>query len=656
MLPLAAAMLSPTLPADAKMRAVCCNQDLRLSKRRLPVGAEVQPEGGVHFRVWAPQRERVRVVLESGAGAPAAVALERESAEDGYYSGVCVEAGAGTVYRYELDDDAARYPDPASRYQPDGPHGPSVVVDPSAFAWSDGGWRGATLDRQILYEMHVGTFSKEGTWRGAQCEIEELAGAGITMLEVMPIADFPGRFGWSYDGVGLFAPTWLYGQPDEMRSFVNDAHAFGMAVILDVVYNHVGPDGNYLGAFSPWYFSSKHRTDWGPAINFDGEHAGPVREFIASNARYWIDEFHLDGLRLDATQDIHDDSPSHILRDIAQAARAAGAPRGIVLIAENERQQTRLVRSEEAGGWGLDALWNDDFHHSALVALTGRNEAYYSDYLGWPQEFVSVAKYGYLYQGQWYKWQSQPRGTPTFDLPPNVFVNFIQNHDQVANTARGERPNLLATTGKYRAMTALMLLLPGTPLLFQGQEFGATTPFLYFCDHKAEISKQVREGRAKFLAQFRSLSLPEMQSVFADPGNPHTFEMAKLDFSERTRNAGTYQLHKDLIALRRGDAVFSSPRPRGVDGAVLAANAFVLRYFGDSEGDRLVLVNLGTDLYLSPSPEPLLAPAPGKPWRVIWSSEDPKYGGLGTFPPDTADNWRIPGNAAVVLSSEEKIA
>ncbi len=271
------------------------------------------------------------------------------------------------------------------------------------------------------------------------------------------------------------------------------------------------------------------------------------------------------------------------------------------------------MRPEKAGGYGLDALWNDDFHHSALVALTGRNEAYYSDYLGTPQEFVSAAKYGYLYQGQWYRWQSQPRGTPALDLPPTAFVNFIQNHDQVANTARGERPNMLATPGKYRAMTALLMLMPGTPMLFQGQEFGATTPFLYFCDHKAEISKQVREGRAKFLAQFRSLSLPEMQAVFADPGNPHTFEMSKLDFSEREKNA------ESLSASQRSDrsspdrsGFFESPAPRSLDGAVLAADAFVLRYFSESHGDRLLVVNLGTDLYLSPSPEPLLAPPSGK--------------------------------------------
>ncbi len=608
---------------------------------------------GVHFRVWAPVHDRVRVRLESGPGAPLVIDLAKESGDEGYRSGSSPDAAAGTTYRYELDDDPTPYPDPASRYQPDGPHGPSQVIDPQAFEWTDDAWRGVSRDGQIVYEMHVGTFSKEGSWRGAQAQLEELAAAGITLIEVMPVADFPGRFGWGYDGVDLFAPTWLYGQPDDMRSFVNEAHAHGIGVILDVVYNHLGPDGNYLPTFSPWYFSENYRNDWGTGLNFDGDHSGPVREFYRTNAEYWIDEFHLDGLRLDATQDIKDASPIHILREIANAARRAARHRTIVLIAENEPQQTLLVRPEEAGGFGLDALWNDDFHHSALVALTGRNEAYYSDYLGKPQEFISAAKYGYLYQGQWYLWQAQRRGTPTRGLAPAAFVNFIQNHDQIANTARGERPNLIATQGKYRAMTALLMLMPGTPMLFQGQEFGATTPFLYFCDHKAEIGKSVREGRAKFLSQFRSLSLPEMQPVFADPGNPHTFEMAKLDFSEREKNAGAYQLHKDLIALRRTDAIFSAPQAGALDGAVLSADAFVLRYFSESHGHRLVVINFGTDLYVSPCPEPLMAPPLNASWHVVWSSEDPKYGGLGTFPPDDDDNWRIPGNAAVVLSSEE---
>jgi maltooligosyltrehalose trehalohydrolase len=468
----------------------------------------------------------------------------------------------------------------------------------------------------------------------------------------MPIADFPGRFGWGYDGVDFFAPTWLYGQPDDLRQFVDEAHAQKLGVILDVVYNHVGPDGNFLKSFSPGYFTSRYQTDWGEAINFDGESSVPVREFFIANAAYWIDEFHLDGLRLDATQDIHDHSPNHILSEIADAARKAAGQRSIILTAENEPQHTNLVRSKQQGGYGLDALWNDDFHHSALVALTGRSEAYYSDYKGTPQEFISAVKYGYLYQGQWYKWQQQRRGMHALDLNPAAFVTFIQNHDQVANTARGERPNILATAGRYKAMTALLLLAPGTPMLFQGQEFAATTPFLYFCDHQAELSKMVREGRGKFLAQFRSLALPEMQHVFGDPGNPSTFEKSKLDFSERQKNAALYCLHKDLIKLRREDPVFRQQRRGGVDGAVLSADSFLLRYFGGEHGDRLLLVNLGRDLHCDPAPEPLLAPPHNSRWTIIWSSEDPRYGGYGTYPPESEDNWRLPGNSTVVLRSE----
>ena len=294
--------------------------------------------------------------------------------------------------------------------------------------------------------MHVGTFSREGSWQGAQHELEELAAIGITMIEVMPVADFPGRFGWGYDGVGLFAPTWLYGEPDDMRSFVNEAHAQGIAVILDVVYNHLGPDGNYLSAFSPWYFSSKHSNDWGDGINFDGEHCGPVREFFKANASYWISEFHLDGLRLDATQEIHDDSPAtHPARNCHCCSRAPREIATFVLIAENEAQRALLVRPERRAGMVWMRYGMTIFITARWWHLTGRNEAYYSDYLGTPQEFVSAAKYGYLYQGQWYRWQMQPRGTPSLDLPPAAFVNFIQNHDQVANTARGERPNMIAT-------------------------------------------------------------------------------------------------------------------------------------------------------------------------------------------------------------------
>lgn len=602
------------------------------------------------FRVWAPSRSKVRIALEGGAGSPDLIALEADA--DGYHAAFVPQAGAGTRYRFQFDDDLLRYPDPASRYQPEGPHGPSLVTDPGLFPWSDGGWRGVAREGHVIYEMHLGTFSKEGTWRGAQQELAELSALGVTLIEVMPVHDFPGRFGWGYDGVGLFAPVAIYGEPDDMRTFVNEAHRLGLGVILDVVYNHLGPDGNFLRAFSPSYFHEKRKNDWGESINFDGKNAGPVREFFISNARCWIGEYHLDGLRLDATQEIHDESPRHILADIGQAARAAAGKRGIYIVAENEQQRAIIARPSEAGGYGLDALWNDDFHHAARVALTGHNEAYYSGYLGRPQEFVSAAKYGYLYQGEWYTWQHQRRGTPALNLRPSAFVNFLQNHDQEANSARGERLNTICAPGDYRAMTTLLMLMPGTPMLFQGQEFGSTARFPFFSDHKPEIAGPSREGRAMFLAQFPSLALPEMQGEFPDPGDLRSFEAAKLDFSEREKNAPLYRMHKDLIALRRSDAVFANPHRGGVDGAVLSDRAFVLRYFSEMHGDRLMLVNLGIDLHLDPIPEPLLAPMAGGSWRVVFSSEDPRYGGTGTVAPDTHENWRVAGHSAIVLTSE----
>jgi len=621
-----------------------------MKTRKLPVGAELDAAGGVHFRVWAPKRKTVRVVLEDGPGAPATKDLQPEA--EGYFAATVLGAAADTVYRFEVDQENGRFPDPASRFQPDGPSGPSRVIDPDAFEWTDNGWKGVAIEGQVLYEMHVGTFTREGNWQAAAEQLEELGATGITAIELMPLADFPGRFGWGYDGVDLFAPTWLYGEPDDLRRFIDRAHAVGLGVILDVVYNHFGPDGNYLRCFADDYFTEKYLNDWGEAINFDGLNSGPVREFFLANVKYWMEEFHMEGLRLDATQQIFDDGPVHILQEMTKCVRDSARGRATIVIAENEPQDARLIRPVKDGGFGMDALWNDDFHHSSVVVLTGRNEAYYSDYLGKPQEFLSAAKYGYLYQGQWYKWQKARRGTSSMNEKPAAFVTFIQNHDQVANTLRGERADRLGAVGKYKAMTALLLLSPGTPMLFQGQEFAASTPFLYFCDHKADLSKKVREGRAKFLSQFRTLALPEVQPVIPDPGNPSTFEMCKLDFTERQKNAPYYCMHKDLLRLRKEDPVFRMQRKRGLDGAVLGDEAFVFRYFGEEHGDRLLMVNFGRDLQLDPAPEPLLAPPAGCMWRVIWSSEDPKYHGYGTFPPDTEDNWRFPGYAAVVLTSE----
>ena len=618
--------------------------------RRYPIGVEISPNGEVHARVWAPRRKRVDVELCASRTSPFYVPLRRE--DGGYFSGPIPDATSGTRYRFRLDGGDA-FPDPVSRAQPDGPHGPSVVVAPNSYRWRDTQWRGLTIQGQVIYELHIGTFTVEGTFLAAAERLPLLADVGVTCLEIMPIADFSGRFGWGYDGVNLFAPAHDYGTPDDFRQLVDRAHMLGLGVILDVVYNHLGPDGNYLPQFAEQYFARRHETEWGEALNFDEEDSAPVREFFVTNAAYWVDEFHVDGLRLDATQQIFDESPTHIVQEVVAKVheRAAAAERSAITIAENEPQDTRLVRPPARGGYGVTALWNDDFHHSAVVALTGRDEAYYSGYRGSAQELVSAAKYGYLYQGQWYAWQKQRRGTPALDLPPTAFVNFLENHDQVANSGRGERLSEIAHRGRSRAMTALLLLLPQTPMLFQGQEFGSSAPFFYFADHKPELAAMVAEGREKFLAQFPSLETPEGRSRIPDPADPVTFTRCKLDWTERERHPADLALHRDLLRVRREDPVLSRPRFRGLDGTCLTNFALALRYFDAEHGDRLLMVNFGRRLTLDPMAEPLLAPPASKRWRVAFSTEDPRYGGWGTPEPDAdGRGWILSPESAILLT------
>jgi len=626
--------------------------------RRLPVGAELHRERGASFRVWAPHHSRVSVVFEGAPNVPdREVVLLAES--DGYFSGLASFASAGMLYRYRLGSDDSLFPDPASRFQPQGPHGPSEIVDPSLFHWTDAAWMGVTISSQVLYEIHIGTFTGPGTWQSALEQLPHLARLGITTIEVMPVAEFPGRFGWGYDGVDLYAPFHGYGRPDDFRQFVDRAHALGMGVILDVVYNHFGPDGNYLRAFAPEYFSTRNDTEWGDALNFDGEHAGPVREFMIENAGYWIDEFHLDGLRLDATQQIFDDSEEHVMSALARRAREAAGSRTIIVVAENEPQDASIVRPIDQGGKGLDGLWNDDFHHAATVALTGRREGYFTDYMGSPQEFISMAKWGFLYQGQWYSWQRKPRGTSSRGIEPERFVTFLQNHDQIANGVggRGERLDQIASPGALRAITAYWLLAPGTPMLFQGQEFCASSPFLYFADHAGDLGAAVRKGRAEFMSQFRSLAVQDLEAFLPDPGSERTFLQCKLRADERQTRHAAIALHRDLLKLRRDDPVLRAPQSGSLDGAVLGPHTFVLRFFAanlgrstNDHGDRLVIVNLGLDLHFDPAPEPLLAPPAGSRWAILWSSEDPAYGGTIAPPLDIHENWRFPGHATVVLA------
>ena len=637
-------------------------------------------DGPTCFRVWAPRCKRVEVGIlplneglrpmdrnaRSHAGpvrlsecSNALRLVELAPDGQGYFAAVVADVAAGHRYGFRLDAGERLYADPASRFQPEGPAGMSAVVDPSQFRWTDDIWQGPASENRVLYEMHIGTFTQEGTWAAAAIHLNRLRELGITILEVMPVADFPGEFGWGYDGVLQFAPTRLYGDPDDFRAFVDRAHAEGLGVILDVVYNHFGNFDNYLSEFSSDYYTDRYQNEWASALNFEGAEAVPVRELFITNARYWVDEFHLDGYRYDATQCVYDQSNPYILGEVTDAARAAAGSRQTYFIGENEPQDVALLRPSHQHGSGLDALWNDDFHHSSMVRLTGKNPAYYSDYLGTVDELGCCVRHGFLYQGQRSQWQGKSRGTPTAGLPATAFVTFLQNHDQVANSGAGLRAHALTSPGRYRAMTALWLLSPQTPLFFQGQEFGADSPFLFFADFSGDAAEAVAEGRRSFLAQFPALRMPEEQRLLPNPSSRDTFERCRLKHDEKERNQSLWNLHIDLLALRREDPVFSRQRADLIDATTLGSDAFLLRYFATPDApdgssnaeERLILVNFGTELLICPSPQPLLAPPADRGWQLLWSSDNPRYGADYSPPLETTSGWRLPGECTAVLKA-----
>lgn len=615
------------------------------SLRRYAVGAEPTVTG-VDFRVWAPACRSIDVVRLRG-DAFATFAMTRQA--DGYFQLCSPEFQAGDLYAYRADGAPEMLVDPASRFQPWGVHGPSQVVDASTYAWSDAEWRGVGRAGQVIYELHVGTFTPEGTYVAAIAQLPALRDLGVTVIELMPLAEFPGRFGWGYDGVLPWAPSAGYGSPDDLRRFVDAAHGLGIGVILDVVYNHCGPCGSPLARFSPHYLSTRHQGEWGDCFNLDGEYAAPVREFFVESAACWIDEFHLDGFRLDAIQAVLDDSPRHLVADLIARARSAAPGRRLWVVAEDNPQRAWVTRSIAAGGWNVDALWNDDFHHAAVVALTGRREAYYSDFSGSPQELISATRWGFLYQGQGSAWEQKSRGTPALYLEGCRWVTFLENHDQVANSGLGTRLAQRASPARLRAVTALWLLGPGTPMFFQGQEFGSSAPFVFFADHEVELAALVRTGRQKFMSQFPSLGTAEVEARIPDPADPSTFARCKLDHRQRETNRALWTLHRDLLRLRREDPAFAAQRAEQLFGAVLSPEAFVVRFRCD-RGDRLLLVNLGTDLHLEVTAEPLLASPCGTGWHVAWSSEAVAYGGSGTPPLDgDLTGWCLPGCSAIVL-------
>jgi maltooligosyltrehalose trehalohydrolase len=607
------------------------------------MGAELAG-GAVHFRVWAPAHQQVSLRIET----PSPRELSMSADGGGFHSLLVDGLSAGTRYRIRLGD--RLHADPASRFQPEGPFGPSQVIDPADWQWTDHAWRGIPAPHsQVIYELHVGTFTPEGTYAATAAALPYLRDLGITTIELMPVNGFPGARGWGYDGVNLFSPYHPYGSPAELRAFVDRAHGVGLAVILDVVYNHFGPSGNSLYEFAPELKAPK-RNEWGDMLDFSRR---GVRDFFITNASYWIDEFHFDGLRIDATQAIVDHSATHVLREIADAARSAAGDRPIFLVAENEPQDARLVMPRDEGGYGLDAIWNDDFHHTARVALTGCTDGYFHDYMGSPQELVSAIERGFLYQGQLYAWQRNTRGTPTRGLAPGRFVHFIENHDQIANLGFGDRLSSQTSAAALRAMTALLLLGPQIPMLFQGQETATRRPFRFFCDHGEELGDLVRKGRAQFLAQFARLATPESQSLLPDPSAPSTFSECVLDPSERDPGAPIVRLHRDLLALRRTTPCFTDQRLGVLRGAVIDTDALCLRWCNDDPSDdRLLIVNLGKTLRRDVIPEPLLAPPLHSGWRIEWSSESPIYGGRGTPEPFTRRRFAVPARSAVLCAPD----
>lgn len=615
--------------------------------RKFPIGAEILSEG-VNFRVYASEAEKVDVALENPLSKDKIQFYELHSEGNGYFSGTFDAFSKGSLYRFRLDNGEFLYPDPASRFQPEGPFGPSQVINNQEYLWTDQNWKGVPIEGQIIYEMHIGTFTEDGTFAAARKELPELANLGITVIEVMPVADFYGNFGWGYDGVNLFAPTRLYGTPDDLKDFVDEAHRLNIAVILDVVYNHFGPEGNFIGCFSKDYFSEK-LTDWGQAVNYDNSES---RLFFLTNVRYWISEYHFDGLRLDATHSIFSNTPVHILKDICLTAKKESQGRHILVIGEDESQRSILIKPIVKGGYGLDAVWNDDFHHVAMVRLTGRREAYYSDYLGKTQELLSCLKYGFLYQGQYYVWQKKIRGSPCLDLPRSSFIFFLQNHDQIANSGLGLRVHHLTDTANFRAMTCLFLIVAEIPMLFQGQEFASSSPFFYFADNSPNLESSVWEGRKEFLSQFRNLGTEKMQALLKKPSDPKTFIESKIDLKEREKNASIYKMHKDLIKLRKTDPVFS--KPKIIDGAILNEDSFVIRFFAKKGMARLLFVNFGADYELAPASEPLLAPEEGCDWKMLWNSESMEYGGQDIPPIANNAIFPIAGRSAIILASQEK--
>ncbi|PWT72070.1 MAG: malto-oligosyltrehalose trehalohydrolase [Proteobacteria bacterium] len=602
----------------------------------MPFGCEVLPRGGARFRLWAPAARAVQLIME---GADVTGELSMEPAADGWFQLDVKEARAGSRYRYALEN-GLRVPDPASRSNPDDVHGPSLVVDPLAFDWDDTDWHGRPWEQAVVYELHVGTFTPDGTFGGVQSRLDYLSDLGVTAIELMPLSDFPGRRNWGYDGVLPFAPDSQYGTPEDLKRLIAAAHRRGLMVMLDVVYNHFGPDGNYLHAYAPQFFTDRHHTPWGAAINFDGPGSRTVRDFFIHNALYWIEEYHFDGLRLDAVDRILDDTKPHVLTEISQAVRASvGEERHVHLVLENDDNAAgRLGRGPGDAGC-YDAQWNDDLHHCFHVLLAGERDGYYADYADQPlRKLTRALTEGFAFQGEPSPYRGgRARGEPSTHLRPTAFVSFLQNHDQVGNRAFGERIARLTAPGPLRAATAILLLAPSIPMLFMGEEWTARQPFPFFCDFQGELAAKVTEGRRSEFARFDRFRDEVARLLIPDPGAQTTFDSARLDWEDRGRpgHAEWLELYRTLLHLRAREI---APRLPGMQAGAMAevslphvltiswtlADHSVLHLLGNLGSTALPSARQppGRVLYTSdPDLNPALSGGVMPAWTVAWTLE-----------------------------------
>jgi malto-oligosyltrehalose trehalohydrolase len=590
-------------------------------------GAEAQQDG-TRFRLWAPHHQQIRLKIE-GDGSHRAARVEADGWHDFFAPGV----GAGALYQFVLPDGVA-FPDPASRFQPFDVHGPSEIIDPGAYRWENPDWRGRPWETCVLYELHVGAFTQEGTFAAAAAKLDALAELGVSAIELMPLSDFPGDRNWGYDGVLPFAPDSSYGRPEDLKALVDAAHSRGIMVILDVVYNHFGPDGNYLATYSP-FFTDAHRTPWGAAVNFDGAGSEVVREFIIQNALYWIEEYHMDGLRLDAVHAMPDSSPSHILDEIASRVRAASDGRPAHLILENEENDPRRLRRDVFGSPAeFTAQWNDDAHHVLHTAASLESAGYYGEYAGQTELLGRALAEGFAFQGQMMEYRGSNRGAPSASLPPTSFVSFLQNHDQIGNRAFGDRIANFAPLEAVRATAAVYLLAPQIPMLFMGEEWGARQPFPFFCDFGPELAEAVRKGRVQEFAAFPEFRDPAKLEKIPDPTARETFLSAKLQWQDAASgvHAEWRDWYRRAIAVRRAEIV---PRLAGIGGhsgryEIVDDLAVLVRW---TLGDNMQLV-LAANLKATASRP--LAPPSGRilwseggmqegrmaPWSAIWTLSD----------------------------------